>query len=213
MKTLICPLCGVYTSFNPALVNLPEHMSYEPSSIPAVVSPVPVFVLGHHVPPRKGLDNYAIVVCQGCGELFIATNKGMEGWVAVHPIPHKMLPIEVPEPIKSEFEEASLCLAIDAYKACMLMCEIALEHLWNQQGVSGLDDLKDKGIISNRLYNRANEIRLWGNLIKHKLLDSSISKDESNQVIGFLELLLHEVYIEPAHLDALTKKRENLKKK
>jgi hypothetical protein len=195
MTALVCPLCEAFTAFTGAEVYLPEHLSEEPAYIPAIVKP------------------YAIVRCQGCRGLFVAREEARQRWVAVYPIPRKTAPNEVPEPVKSEFEEASLCFAAGAYNACASMCGIALEHLWNEQAVSDIAELKDKGIISSRLYKRADEIRLWGNLVKHELLPESVTKANAEQLLGYLEILLNEVYVEPKRLDSLTKKREELKKK
>jgi len=95
-------------------------------------------------------DRYAILVCRACNEFFVAKGERYSDpdspnyWSAVYPIQHKTAPQEIPEPIRSEFEEASLCFAIGAYKACVLTCQIALEHVWHEQHVSGLAEIKDR---------------------------------------------------------------------
>ena len=50
-----------------------------------------------------------------------------DDWSAVYPIQHKPVAEEIPEPIHSEFEEANLCFAIGAYKACVSMYMTVLE--------------------------------------------------------------------------------------
>ena len=100
-----------------------------------------------------------------------------------------------------------------AYRACIPMCQIALENLWRQQGASGLDHLKENGIISSNLHKRATEIRLWANIAKHELVTDPISEEDAEQLLSYLELLLHEVYVESKRLDSLTKKRKELEKK
>ena len=213
MAGLVCPLCDAYTAFTPAEVRLPEHISEEPAYIPAIVRETGDGLPFVRARPQKGIDTYAIVRCQGCGGLFVAQEEAREQWIAVYPIPHKAAPNEVPEPAKSEFEEASLCFAVGAYRACISMCQIAVEHVWHEQGVSGLSELKDKGIIPPRLFDRANEVRLWGNLEKHQLFVEPVSSEDSEQLVGYVQIILNEVYVEPKRLDRLTKKRKELGKK
>jgi hypothetical protein len=93
------------------------------------------------------------------------------------------------------------------------MCQSTLEHVWHEQRVSGLSDLVGKRVIPPWLYDRANEIRLWGNLEKHHLILEPMSSDDAEQLLGYVEIILNEVYVEPKRLDGLTKKREELKKK
>jgi hypothetical protein len=218
MAKLICPHCGAFTAFTPAFVVgkgvLSEYSGedktrYGDVEISAIVPHTYVY----------GKERYAIVVCRGCNEVFVAKGEkysdpnSPDYWAAVYPIQHKTAPAEIPEPIKSEFEEASLCFAIGAYKACVLMCQIVLEHVWQEQQASGLAQLEANGVISSRLYRRANEIRLWGNLEKHQLAIEPVLPEDAEQLLGYLEILLNEAYVEPKHLDTLTKKREELEKK
>jgi len=188
-------------------------MYEEPQYVPAVVKETIGGPPIRGAQRKKGIDNYAILQCQGCEALFVAREESPEKWIAVYPIPHETAPEEVPEPVKWEFEEASLCFAVGAYRSCISMCQIALEHVWREQGVSGLNELKDKGIISSILFGRATEVRLWGNLEKHELLVESVSSEDAKQLVGYVQIILNEVYVEPKRLDALTRKRNQLGKK
>ncbi len=194
MAKLVCPLCGSYTSFTPAKVKY--------GGLEIWVDVVTKYSIE---------ENYAIIVCQACGKHFVA--KEGTDWVAVYPLIYKKAAKEIPEPLKGNLEEASLCLATRTYMACVTVCQITLENLWRDQNASGLDDMVKKGTISPALFRRANEIRLWGNLVKHELIIDPISQEDAEQIYGYLELLLHEVYVEPVRLDALTKKRKELGKK
>lgn len=213
MGKLICPHCGAFTSFSPAqvlgkgiLVSRSTETETEWGTVQ--ISAIIPYDYG-------GTDHvYAILVCRACEEYFVAEREAYaDEWLAVHPIQHKAVPEDIPEPIKSEFEEATLCLAVKAYRACVSMCQIALEHIWQEQHVSGLAQLEEKGIIRSGLYNRANEIRLWGNLEKHQLIIDQVTKEDADHLLGYLEMLLTEVYIEPRRLDSLKQKREQIEKK
>ena len=156
---------------------------------------------------------YAILVCEACGGRFLAEKDVFDKWTAVYPISHKTVTEEIPQPIKSEFEEANLCFAVEAYRACTSMCETALEALWREQKASGILDLKNKGIISPQLYDRANEVRLWGNVAKHELVADVVAKEDAEQLLAYVDALLNAVYVEPKRFDNLKQKREQIEKR
>ena len=160
-------------------------------------------------------ESYAILVCQACMEYFVAKREKFaeeDEWSAVYPIEHKPVAEEIPEPIRSEFEEANLCFAIGGNKACISMCMTALEALWREQNASNLDDLKKKGIISQRLFDQAREIRLWAGIVKHELIHETITKEETEELLTYLEEMLHDVYVRPARSAALAEKRKQVVK-
>jgi hypothetical protein len=215
MFNLICPICGTATSFSPAHIegkgillerSGEDHTQYSKVNIAAII------------PYKYGEESYAILVCQSCFEYFIIkrdkySEDKISSFEVVYPIKHKVAPIEIPEPIKGEFEEASLCFAVGAYRASVSMGEAALEALWREQKAKGLLELKEKGIISDSLYHRANEVRLWANVAKHELIPNVVSKEDAEQLLTYLETLLNTVYVEPPRLDSLVSKRKELEKK
>jgi len=153
-----------------------------------------------------------VIECQTCGEIFAAaTNYGQGDWHVVHPMLIKRLPAEVPEPIKSEFEEAAKCLSIGAFKACVSTCQITLESIWRDKNVSGLNDLLGNGIISKSLFDKATEIRLWAGIAKHKLCIGDIDPIDAEQLLVYLETLINDVYVEPIRLEEMKRKRDKLK--
>jgi hypothetical protein len=172
-----------------------------------------VFALTDNDPPHY--VGYGVFECQACDERFVAKRHRYDDtyWVAVYPLPHKLVAEGIPEPVKSEFEEANLCFAVGSYMACAAMCQIALETLWRDKKVSGLNQLKEDGIISPALFDRATEIRLWAGIIKHKTLAESVSKDDAEQLLTYLEMILNAVYVEPQKFDGLKQKREKIEKK
>jgi hypothetical protein len=162
-------------------------------------------------PWESGSPIYAIMVCQSCKKRFVAQEIA-DGWSAVYPIQHKPVATDIPDPICSEFGEANLCFAIGAYKACVAMCMVVLESLWQQQNASGLNELKDKGTISQRLFDQATEIRLWAGIVKHKLTHETVTKEETEELLTYLEEILDDVYVRPARSAALAKKRKQIEK-
>jgi len=209
---LVCPLCSVYTAFSPLLLKGrgvfladldSSNVYYRDVALRAMID-------ADYMTPRD--TQYAILTCEACGGWFVAKKDRYEEWLAVYPIPHKPVAEKIPEPIHSEFGEANLCFAIGAYKACVSMCMTVLEALWKQQNASGLNDLKGKGIISSRLFDQATEIRRWAGIVKHELIHETVTREETEELLTYLEEILHDVYVRPARSAALAKKREQVGK-
>ncbi len=214
MGALACPHCGAATSLNPVMIKsdsayLPDKSSKNYSSFgPARVIAITDDDHPHYI-------SHGVFQCQACGGRFAAKKHKYDDrdWVVVYPIPHKPVSEDIPQPIKSDFEEVNLCLAVGACKACVSMCQIALEALWRDKKVSGLKELSDKGIVASQLYERANEIRQWGNVAKHEPIADAVTKEDAEQLVAYLDKILNEVYIEPKRFDALRQKREQIEKK
>jgi len=211
MGKLICPHCGDSTA--PIPFTFKAQIRFKASSLAPFIPTYPYMegTAEAVMPWEAGSPIYAIIVCQSCRKRFVAQETADE-WSAVYPIQHKPVAKEIPEPIHSEFGEASLCFAIEAYKACISMCMMALESLWREQNASNLDDLKEKGVISQRLFDQANEIRHWAGVVKHELIHETVTKEETEQLLTYLEEILHDVYVRPARSAALAEKLEQIKK-
>jgi hypothetical protein len=212
MGKLKCPLCGDYTSFSPVLLKGKGVLTANSREYKTAYADVALEALAFDC----GEAAYAILECKSCYKCFVAEArpKYSGNWAAVYPIPHKPVSEDIPEPIRSQFEEAHLCFAVGAYGSCLLMCGSALEASWREQRVSGLQDLKDKGVISPSLYNQANEVRLWGNVVQHdQPMPQVVTEDDAEQLLTYLEAILNAIYIEPKRLAALAQKRAQLKKK
>jgi hypothetical protein len=211
---IICPSCGSATSFNPAWVTKEGILRDKSTEEYTVRGKVSVTLIQE--PYEYSVAQYGILYCGACGK-HIVVEKGEyaqeDDWQVVYPIAHKVASEEIPQPIKSELEEANLCFTIGAYRACVSMCQIALEALWRDKQVSNLKELTEKGIISKQLYERADEIRQWGNVAKHELVSEVVSQEDAEQLLAYLETLLDHVYVQPARLEALKQKRTEIERK
>jgi hypothetical protein len=211
LKGLKCPSCGTPAAFTPIYLTRGEVFDYVIGIEKATKYPHVVPAVMHK--SVHGVQ-YAILCCQECEDVFVVANlSDTKGWRVVHPIPHKTVSDEIPPPIRDEFEEANLCFAIGASRACAAMCQIALESLWQNKKVSGLNQLRDDGIISQRLFDRATEIRLWGDIVKHEPIAESVSKEDAEELLTYLEDILNHVYVEQARYETLKQKREGITKK
>lgn len=212
MSGLKCPTCGSPTPFTPIYLSREEVFDYVVGTkVAAGSSKVVEAVMKQSV---HGVQ-YAILCCQGCEGVFVVANlSDTKGWRVVHPIPHKTVSDEIPPPIKDEFEEANLCFAVGAYLACLLMCKTVVIALQRQQNVPNLKQLMDKGAISKTLYERTDEVRLWANIIGHEdIVPESVTEENCEQLLSYVESVLNAVYVEPARFEALKHERGQIGKK
>ncbi|HEX9896301.1 MAG TPA: DUF4145 domain-containing protein [Dehalococcoidales bacterium] len=163
---------------------------------------------------------YGIYICQDCGKRFIAKGiyvkiKDRSGyilqWFPIYPIPAREVASEIPEPIRGEFEEATLCFSVSASRACVFMCQRILESICQEKKVSGLNDLQTDGTISKMLFDRATEVRLWAGITKHKPLIEPVTTEDAEELLNYLDSILNAVYVEPVRYERLKQKRQQIK--
>ena len=117
---------------------------------------------------------------------------------------------EIPEPMKSKFEESQICFDAGAYLGCLLVCKTTLIALQRNMGITRLEELQGKG-ISNTLYKQADEVRLWANMFGHEDVPEKVDKDDCEQLMTYIETLLNAIYVEPKRFSDLNNKRQQLK--
>jgi len=213
MSKILCPICGTATSPSPVVIEDERaYLADESSEKRAIYGKARVFAITDDKSPHY--VSHGVFKCQACGERFVAKKHNWQDqeWIPVYPFPRRSIAEDIPEPIKSEFEEANLCFAVGAYRASAAMCQRALESLCQNKKVPGLNELLANGIISQNLFDRATEIRLWAGITKHKPLTESVSPEDAEQLLEYLSMILDHVYVEPARLEALKKKRKQIEK-
>lgn len=212
MGNIVCPHCNTATSLNPVLIE-DDHafMPDRSSKGEKVYEKAVVFAIKEAKYPYK--VSYGIFECQACDGRFVAKMQEYEDrdWVVAYPLPHKPIAEEIPEPINSQFEEAQTCLTVDAYFGCLLVCRTTLIAVQRNMGVASLRELKEKGLISNILYGQADEVRLWANMVGHEDIPDEVAKNDCEQLLAYMEALLHAIYVEPKRLADLSQKRKQLK--
>lgn len=105
----------------------------------------------------------------------------------------------LPKPLKVAYKEASACFKSKAYTATAIMCRKTLEGICVEHGTKGrnlnssLKELKDKGIIENRLYEWANALRISGNEAAHDV-NITISAEDAGDILEFTNALLEYIF-------------------
>lgn len=106
---------------------------------------------------------------------------------------------DVPEPIRETFEEGLTSYRAGAHTPTVIMCRKTLEGVAEDHGieertlVNSLKKMRDDGVIENRLYEWADELRLAGNEAAHDVEVRFSQKDATN-VVEFTHAILEYVY-------------------
>jgi hypothetical protein len=106
MAKLVCPNCGTPTAFTPIFLARDEAFGYTDGTALAARHDG---VVKAEMQRRIKDTSYAILECQNCFCCFVARRTSTPDWAAVYPIMRKSVSKDIPQPMQSEFEEASLC--------------------------------------------------------------------------------------------------------
>jgi hypothetical protein len=145
------------------------------------------------------LTTYSLFKCPKCLRPFLTDEDEISGAVCLYPQPDSRVNPNLPEPLKAAYGEAIACFKSKAYTATAIMCRKTLEGICVEHGVSGrtlvssLKELKDKGIIENRLYEWADALRISGNEAAHDV-SVTISADDARDILEFTNALLEYVF-------------------
>lgn len=154
--------------------------------------------------PEGGVHGkYSFLKCPKCENPFVTLQENYgKGWddpVRIHPSPDTRVNPNLPLPIRTAYEEASLCIKSKAYTASAIMCRKTLEGICAEHGITGgnlvtkLKKMKDKGIIENRLYEWADELRISGNEAAHDV-KITIAAEDAKDILDFTNALLEYIF-------------------
>lgn len=159
---------------------------------------------------------YAFLKCPRCGAPLLTVQEDFgPGWddpVRVFPPRDQTLGYAVPSAIRTAFSEAQSCHPAKAYTAAAIMCRKAVEGLCEDQGAKGrnlaakLKSLKDDGIIEQRLFEWADELRLSGNEAAHDV-SVTVKKEDAGDLLEFTRALMEYVYTFGAKFQEFKKRR------
>lgn len=142
---------------------------------------------------------YSLLKCPKCHQPFLTDEDDFFGISCLFPQPDSRINPNLPEPLKAAYGEATACFKSKAYTATAIMCRKTLEGICVEHGASGrnlvssLKELKDKGIIENRLYEWADALRISGNEAAHDV-SITISAEDARDILEFTNALLEYVF-------------------
>jgi hypothetical protein len=143
-------------------------------------------------------STYKFLKCPKCSRPILVEEDAF-GSSRLYPPQDYSLNPSLPEPLRAAYSEAFACFKAKAYTATALMCRKTLEGICAEHGakghnlVSSLKELKDKGIIENRLYEWADALRISGNEAAHDVA-VRISAEDAKDILEFTNALLEYVF-------------------
>jgi hypothetical protein len=154
---------------------------------------------------RTSFGSHYIYTCDRCDKLTLLVIENRE---VTDQYPKRVPKIDssIPQDAANDYVEAIKCFDVGANKASVAMCRRALQASLIQKGagkgklVDQIDELFDKGIITEDIKNWAHEIRLTGNVGAHPDQDGlgNVTPQDAEELIKFIEEYLNYVYIMPA---------------
>lgn len=106
------------------------------------------------------------------------------------PDPDNSLDWNIPEIARNSLAEATLCFKAKAYSACAVMVGRAVEGACKHHGVKarnlagGLKELKERGLIDERMFEWGDELRKHRNLGAHAS-EERIPKEDARDLLDF----------------------------
>jgi hypothetical protein len=153
--------------------------------------------------PSGTVGMYSFLKCPRCRRPFILLQiDDGPGWEAprrLYPPVELAVSRAIPDTLRSDYLEARACFRAKAYTATAIMCRKTLEGIAEENGITGrnlataLVQMKDKGIIENRLFEWADALRISGNEAAHGA-NSQISAQDASDVLEFTHALLEYVF-------------------
>ncbi len=152
-------------------------------------------------------EHYYVCLCSRCNQPFLI-RQSLFGVPAefetvteekiLYPNEKKLPLDDVPNTIKSSYDQAVRSFSASLFEPCVLMCRKCLEATCKNFGTKGKDlnsklqELLEHGQIDSRLLNWAHEIRLIGNEAAHDP-DIKVTKRDARDILDFTEAIL--IYI------------------
>lgn len=196
--TGVCPHCSVISLCNP------------------VIQP---YLFGNI---QKGSGGTcAITQCQNCKKFVLLITRSTHH---THHVLDEYYPLgdaddsvadAVPEKIANDFSEALRCFHVKSYKATVTMCRRSIQASAKDLNASGkwlieqIDDLADKGKITEPLKEMAHQIRKIGNDGAHPDDDllKDVTEQDASETIEFVREYFSHVYVMPEKLKAMKERK------
>jgi hypothetical protein len=157
-----------------------------------------------------------LVKCPRCDRPMLAyQDEADEQPQRIFPPMDRNLHHSVPEAIRVAFTEARACFRARAFTAASIMCRKTLEGICSEHGVGSsgtlatrLEKLKEDGVIENRLFDWAEELRMAGNEAAHGVKFVVLREDARN-TLEFTEALIEYVFTYRHKFDQFKRRRAN----
>lgn len=150
---------------------------------------------------------YSFLKCPRCYRPFIVVQTDDEGsldssWTdpsRLYPPIEMGVSLAIPTSLRLAYDEAHACFRAKAYTATAIMCRKTLEGIADESKITArnlataLKEMKEKGIIENRLYEWADALRISGNEAAHGV-NSRLSRQDAKDILEFTHAILEYVF-------------------
>lgn len=191
--SIYCPSCHKYTSLTPAPIKYTHSRSEYTTQ---------AFWNKSHQ------ETWWIGVCNACTEPVLVLNRGEKVFPSPLPTPTEK---DIPESMRSDLNEAKICLSNNAYRAAAVMARRTIQVAAVEKGATGdklvaqISELQRTGKITADLKEWADAVRWIGNDAAHPE-GAQVTREDAEDVLHLAEQFLHVLYVAPA-LAAGIKKR------
>jgi Domain of unknown function (DUF4145) len=204
-----CPACGVPSKLEQIIDTIRDDFNQGITDL----APHPLYT-------------FAICRCTiaDCGEIvFVKYDKEQKRIAEAFPYPHvapSMFAISIPDKVREDLAEGVRCFYANSYKACVAMCRRALQNMAKQyvkarDTTDQIKELRSEGIITEALFNAAQEIRQFGAYGAHPQDDmlDEVTPEIATSIIELLHQFTEQFYVMPAKTKELAKRRQDAKQK
>jgi len=146
---------------------------------------------------------YTFLKCPRCSRPFILLQvDDGPGWDEprrLYPPVEMGVSLSIPSALRSTYNEARSCFRAKAFTATAIMCRKVLEGIAETNNITArnlataLREMKENGIIENRLFEWADALRISGNEAAHGI-KLSISQNDAKDILEFTHALLEYVF-------------------
>jgi hypothetical protein len=198
-----CPFCGVTVAFR--------------------------VIRGAESPNEVDRYGYYYLLCRcprkSCQKVVFARYNRLDGHLdEVFPHPdtsESSFPDSIPQRVREDIAEATRCHFADAYRGVVVMCRRALQNVAKDKKTEKrelkdqIKDLRDRGFITESLFDASHEIRHFGGFGAHPQDDGldQTTKLDADAVFEFVQQLVQHVYILPAKTKELARKRQEIRQR
>jgi len=165
-----------------------------------------------------GSRSHGIFSCDRCGNVvyFVIENNQVKDY---YPKRTPQTDESIPTEIADDYKEAVKCFDVGAFKASVVMSRRAIQSSALEKNIKKgklrdqIDELHTRKFIPASVKEWAHEIRLTGNIGAHPDEDllQDVTKEDAEELIGFLEEYLNYVYVMSAKVKAQRERRQKKK--
>jgi hypothetical protein len=139
-------------------------------------------------------------VCNYCKEPVLVQNDGEVIYPSPSPPPTDE---RIPDPMRSDLDEAKKCFSVDAWRGCAVIARRSIQAAALGKGAPDgklaeqITDLVNKGVITHDLKEWADVVRWVGNDAAHPT-GAPVSEEDAEDILKLAEQFLHVIYVAPA---------------